>query len=70
MRYLFRFEAEHLLIRAGFEIAHLYADYDRTRTVRSTPVSSCSWQERRDREHAAEQAFAADEGGVIISRLG
>ena len=26
MRYLFRFEAEHLLIRAGFEIAHLYAD--------------------------------------------
>ena len=30
MRYLFRFEAEHLLIRAGFEIAHLYADYDRT----------------------------------------
>ena len=34
------------------------------RTVRSTPVSSCSWQERRDREHAAEQAFAADDGGV------
>jgi len=30
MRYLFRFEAEHLLICAGFEIAHLYADYDRT----------------------------------------
>jgi SAM-dependent methyltransferase len=30
MRYLFRFEAEHLLVRAGFEVAHLYADYDRT----------------------------------------
>jgi hypothetical protein len=30
MRYLFRFEAEHLLARAGFEIEHLYADYDRS----------------------------------------
>ena len=28
MRYLFRFEAEHLLARAGFEIEHLYAGYD------------------------------------------
>jgi SAM-dependent methyltransferase len=28
MRYLFRFEAEHLLIRAGFEVTVLYADYD------------------------------------------
>ena len=28
MRYLFRFEAEHLLARAGFTVEHLYADYD------------------------------------------
>ncbi len=30
MRYLFRFEAEHLLARAGFEILDLYADFNRT----------------------------------------
>ena len=30
MRYFFRFEAEHLLARAGFEVEHVYADYDRT----------------------------------------
>jgi hypothetical protein len=30
MRYLFRFEAEHLLVRAGFEVVHLYADYDQS----------------------------------------
>jgi SAM-dependent methyltransferase len=30
MRYLFRFEAEHLLARAGFEIEHLFAGYDRS----------------------------------------
>jgi len=29
MRYLFRFEAEHLLARAGFAVESLYADYDR-----------------------------------------
>jgi SAM-dependent methyltransferase len=29
-RYLFRFEAEHLLARAGFDIEHVYADYDRS----------------------------------------
>lgn len=29
MRYLFRFEAEHLLARAGFTVEALYADYDR-----------------------------------------
>ena len=28
MRYLFRFEAEHLLARCGFEVEALYADYD------------------------------------------
>ena len=30
MRYLFRYEAEHLLVRAGFEIEALYAGYDRS----------------------------------------
>ena len=29
MRHLFRFEAEHLLARAGFEVEHLYSGYDR-----------------------------------------
>jgi SAM-dependent methyltransferase len=29
MRYLFRFEAEHLLVRCGFEVEHLYADFDK-----------------------------------------
>ena len=30
MRYLFRFEAEHLLARAGFAVEQLYADYDKS----------------------------------------
>ena len=30
MRYLFRFEAEHLLARAGFTVEQLYADYDKS----------------------------------------
>jgi SAM-dependent methyltransferase len=30
MRYLFRFEVEHLLARAGFQVEHLYADYDKS----------------------------------------
>jgi SAM-dependent methyltransferase len=30
MRYFFRFEAEHLLARAGFEIRALYGGYDRS----------------------------------------
>jgi len=29
MRYLFRYEAEHLLARCGFRVEALYADYDR-----------------------------------------
>jgi hypothetical protein len=29
MRYLFRFEAEHLLVRSGFEVEHLYADFEK-----------------------------------------
>jgi SAM-dependent methyltransferase len=30
MRYLFRFEAEHLLGRCGFEVEHLYAGFDKS----------------------------------------
>lgn len=30
MRYLFRFEVEHLLGRAGFAVEHLYAGYDKS----------------------------------------
>jgi len=30
MRYLFRFEAEHLLARAGFEVVQLYGGYDKS----------------------------------------
>jgi len=28
LRYIFKFEAEHLLARAGFEIEHVYSNYD------------------------------------------
>jgi len=37
LRYLFRFEAEHLLARAGFAIEHLYADYDRSEYASKYP---------------------------------
>jgi hypothetical protein len=30
MRYFFRYEAEHLLARAGFAVDQLYAGYDRS----------------------------------------
>jgi SAM-dependent methyltransferase len=30
LRYLFRFEVEHLLARCGFEIEHIYGDYDKS----------------------------------------
>ena len=30
MRYLFRFEAEHLLARCGFQVEQVYADYDKS----------------------------------------
>jgi SAM-dependent methyltransferase len=30
MRYLFRFEAEHLLVRSGFEIEDVYAEFDKS----------------------------------------
>jgi SAM-dependent methyltransferase len=30
LRYFFRYEAEHLLARSGFEVEHVYADYDKS----------------------------------------
>src|SRR5262245_32329158 len=30
LRYLFRFEAEHLLVRSGFDVEQVYAAYDRS----------------------------------------
>jgi hypothetical protein len=30
MRYLFKFEAEHLLALSGFEIDDIFADYDKS----------------------------------------
>jgi SAM-dependent methyltransferase len=30
LRYLFKFEAEHLLARSGFEVEHVYAGYDKS----------------------------------------
>jgi hypothetical protein len=30
MRYFFRFEIEHLLVRSGFKIEQLYADFDKS----------------------------------------
>lgn len=30
MRYVFRFEAEHLLARCGFQVEQVYADYDKS----------------------------------------
>jgi hypothetical protein len=29
MRFLYRYEAEHLLARCGFTLEHVYADFDR-----------------------------------------
>jgi hypothetical protein len=37
MRYYFRYELEHLLARAGFEIAELLGDYDRSPFTDSSP---------------------------------
>ena len=37
LRYLFRYEAEHLLTRAGFTVEHLYSDYSRASFGASYP---------------------------------
>lgn len=39
MRYLFRFEAEHLLVCCGFEVEALYAGFDKSPYGSSTPAS-------------------------------
>ena len=37
MRYFFRYELEHLLARAGFEVAELYGDFDRSPLTDDSP---------------------------------
>lgn len=37
LRYLFRYEAEHLLARAGFEVETVWGDYERRRFGTATP---------------------------------
>jgi SAM-dependent methyltransferase len=37
LRYLFRYELEHLLVRAGFELVDLYGDYDRSPFAAESP---------------------------------
>jgi SAM-dependent methyltransferase len=37
LRYLFRFEVEHLLARTGFSVEHLYGDYDKNHFGNSYP---------------------------------
>jgi hypothetical protein len=37
MRYLFRYEVEHLLARCGFAVEVLYADYDKRSFGSTTP---------------------------------
>ena len=37
MRYFFRFELEHLLARAGFEITELFGNFDRSPFTDSSP---------------------------------
>jgi SAM-dependent methyltransferase len=37
LRYLFRYELEHLLVRAGFELVDLLGDYDRSPFVAESP---------------------------------
>lgn len=37
MRYLYRFEAEHLLVRCGFRVEDVYADYDKSHYGSQSP---------------------------------
>ena len=37
LRYLFRYELEHLLVRAGFELVDLFGDYDRSPFADESP---------------------------------
>ncbi len=38
LRYIFRYELEHLLVRAGFRIVALYGDYDRSPFADASPA--------------------------------
>jgi SAM-dependent methyltransferase len=38
LRYIFRYELEHLLVRAGFDLAFLYGDYDRSAFGEESPA--------------------------------
>ena len=38
LRYTFRYELEHLLVRAGFRVVDLYGDYDRSPFVDGSPA--------------------------------
>ncbi|MBD3334974.1 MAG: methyltransferase domain-containing protein [Candidatus Eisenbacteria bacterium] len=46
LRYLFRFEAEHLLVRAGFTVENFYADFER-RPFGAHPVGELIFVARR-----------------------
>ena len=37
LRYIFRYELEHLLVRAGFELVDLFGDYDRSPFADESP---------------------------------
>ena len=47
MRYLFRFEAEHLLVRCGYTVEALYAGYDRSAYGSTYPGELILSQPRR-----------------------
>ena len=49
MRYLFRFEAEHLLARSGFEVLDLYADFKRTKHDSAGRLSELIFRAKRVR---------------------
>ena len=38
LRYMFRYELEHLLVRAGFRVVALYGDYDRSPFADGSPA--------------------------------
>ncbi|HZL63875.1 MAG TPA: class I SAM-dependent methyltransferase [Thermoleophilia bacterium] len=38
LRYIFRYELEHLLVRAGYEVVALYGDYDRSPFADDSPA--------------------------------
>jgi len=38
LRYVFRYELEHLLVRAGFRVVTLYGDYDRSPFADGSPA--------------------------------